>query len=177
MSIAKPETVFMERFNQIWAQARRVELTQAVCWALLTVLAGLELLAAADYWLELSRAVRIATLGFIGIASIAVAILLAARSLRRWQRQATAATIERTFPQVGQRVRTTVQYSALTAGELACEGVAGTLVGALDEDTFQVAEPLPLDAVVPWKPLAIVSLLAATIGTFLAGASALDWEW
>src|SRR5207249_1197419 len=112
-----------------------------------------------------------------GISSIAVAALLAVRSFRRWQREATAAVIERTFPQVGQRIRTTVQYSALSAGELACEGVAGTLVGALDRDTSRLAEPLPLDAVVPWKPLALVSLLAAAIGTGLAGASALDWEW
>ncbi len=177
MPAANSETVFMQRFNQIWAQARRVELTQAVCWALLTALAGLALLAAADYWLELSRPVRVASLGLIGVTSVAVAGFLAARSFRRWQRQATAATIERTFPQVGQRIRTTVQYSALTAGELACQGVAGTLVGALDEDTFQIAEPLPLDAVVAWRPLALVSLLAAAIGTALAGASALDWEW
>jgi hypothetical protein len=177
MSAANSESVFMQRFNQIWSQARRVELTQAACWALLTALAGLALLAAADYWLELSRPARIVALGLIGVSSLAVASLLATRSFRRWQRQATAATIERTFPQVGQRIRTTVQFSSLTAGELACQGVAGTLVGALDEDTFQVAEPLPLDAVVPWRPLALVSLLAAAIGIALAGASALDWEW
>src|SRR4051794_15059451 len=96
MSTARTESVFMERFNQIWAQARRVELTQAACWALLTALAGLALLAAADYWLELSRPTRIASLGLISIASIAVAARLVVCSLRRWQRQATAATIERT---------------------------------------------------------------------------------
>ena len=41
----------------------------------------------------------------------------------------------------------------------------------------QLAQPLPLDAVIPWKSLALASLLAAVVGLGLAGASAFDWEW
>src|SRR5262245_24408713 len=105
MSAPYAETPFVERFNQIWVQARRAELMQAGCWALLTALAGLAILAAADYWLELARAVRVGAIGAIGVASVAVAALLTVRSYRRWQREATAAVIERAFPLVGQRIR------------------------------------------------------------------------
>ena len=168
---------FVSRFDRIWAQARRVQLSQAVCWAILTALGGIALLAAIDYWWELPRILRIVALSVVAIGSLIVAVMLSVQSVRRWKRQATAAAIEQVFPQLGQRIRTTVQYGELSTGQIEGEGVATTLVGALEADTVRRAEPLPLDAVVPWKSLALASLLAAVVGLGLAGASALDWEW
>ena len=168
---------FLSRFDSIWAQARRVQLSQAICWALLTLLAGIALLAAADYWLELPLVLRIGAMGVIGVGSIAVAITLAMKSVRRWRRQATAAAIEQVFPQLGQRIRTTVQYGEMKSGQIEEAGVATTLVTALEADTVRAAQPLPLDAVVPWKSLALASLLAAAVGLGLAGLSAFDWQW
>src|SRR5437016_5918057 len=55
--------------------------------------------------------------------------------------------------------------------------MAPALVIALDDDTVRLAQPLPLDAIVPWKSLALASLSAAALGLGLAGASALNWEW
>lgn len=170
-------SAFVSRFDRIWAQARRVQLSQAICWGVLTALAGIALLAAVDYWWELPRLARIAALIATGIASVTVAIMLSVQSVRRWQRQATAAAIEQVFPQLGQRIRTTVQYGELSVGQIESEGVATTLVGALEADTVKRAQPLPLDAVVPWKSLAVASMLAAVVGLGLAGASAIDWEW
>lgn len=171
------QSTFVSRFDRIWAQARRVQLSQALCWGVLTALAGISLLAAVDYWWELPRLARIAALVATGIAAVTVAVMLSVQSVRRWQRQATAATIEQFFPQLGQRIRTTVQYGELSQGQIEGEGVATTLVGALEADTVKRAQPLPLDAVVPWKSLAVASLLAAVVGLSLAGASAIDWEW
>ncbi|HZL90834.1 MAG TPA: hypothetical protein VFB96_20875 [Pirellulaceae bacterium] len=168
---------FVSRFDRIWAQARRVQLSQSLCWGVLTALAGVALLAAVDYWWELPRLARMAALVATGLAAIAVAVMLSIQSFRRWQRQATAAAIEQVFPQLGQRIRTTVQYGVLSSGQIESEGVATTLVGALEADTVKRAQPLPLDAVVPWKSLALASMLAAVVGLGLAGASALDWEW
>jgi hypothetical protein len=82
-----------------------VQLSQALYWAVLTLLAGIALLAAADYWLELPLALRLAAMAAIAVGSVAVAIGLGVQSVRRWQRQATAATIEKVFPQLGQRIR------------------------------------------------------------------------
>jgi len=168
---------FVERFDRIWVQARRVQLSQAICWGVLTALAGIALLAALDYWLELSRPLRLTAIGFIAASSVAVSIVLIVMSIRRWRRNATAATIEHVFPQLGQRIRTTVQYGELNSKQIEASGVAGTLVDALESDTVRLAQPLPLDAVIPWKSLAMASLLAAVVGLALAGASALNWEW
>jgi hypothetical protein len=174
---ADTKSAFITRFDAIWAQARRVQLSQALCWAVLAALAGIALLAAADYWLELPLALRLAAVVAISVGAIAVAISLAVQSVRRWRRQATAAAIEQVFPQLGQRIRTTVQYGELSDGQIAEEGVATTLVAALEDDTIQRADPLPLDAVIPWKSLALASLLAGVVGLGLAGLSAFDWQW
>ncbi|HEV3024379.1 MAG TPA: DUF4175 family protein, partial [Pirellulales bacterium] len=168
---------FIRRFDHIWQQARRVQLWQAVCWSLLTALGGVAALAAVDYACELSRPWRVLAASAIAIAAVAVAGYLAVRSLRNWQRNATASAIERVFPQLGQRIRTTVQFGNLAPGEIESSGVASTLVAALEDDTVRRAQPLPLDAVVPWKSLAVASLLAAGVGMLLAGASAFDWQW
>ncbi|HVX12865.1 MAG TPA: DUF4175 family protein [Pirellulales bacterium] len=168
---------FIRRFDQIWRQARRVQFWQASCWALLTVLAGIAALAAVDYACELSLTYRaLAALGIV-VGALGVAVYLAARALRRWQRNATASAIERVFPQLGQRIRTTVQFGELSEGQIEASGAAGSLVTALEDDTVRRAQPLPLDAVVPWKSLALASLLAAGVGLVLAGASAFDWQW
>ncbi|OYV80824.1 MAG: hypothetical protein B7Z73_18870, partial [Planctomycetia bacterium 21-64-5] len=170
-------STFIQRFDHIWQQARRVQLWQAVCWSLLTALAGVAALAAVDYACELDRPWRVSAAVATVAAALGVAGYLAFRSMRRWQRNATAGAIERVFPQLGQRIRTTVQFGDLSAGEIAASGTTGTLVAALEEDTVRRAQPLPLDAVVPWKSLALASLSAAGVGLVLAGASAFDWQW
>src|SRR5439155_24626423 len=177
MSAGEFHSTFVERFNRVWTQARQVQLSQALCWAVLTVLGGLCLLAAADYYLELSLTVRTGAVLTIGVAAVVVAAVLVAHSLRRWRRQATAATMEYVFPQLGQRIRTTVECAELTSAQIANAGMARSLVVALDDDTVRLAQPLPLDAIVPWKSLALASLSAADLGLGLAGASALSWEW
>ena len=171
------KSAFLSRFDHIWAQARRVQMSQALCWAALTLLAGIALLAAVDYWFELAFALRIVAIVAIGVASVAVAVYLSLQSVRRWRRQATAAAIEQVFPQLGQRIRTTVQFGELESGQIEEAGVATTLVTALEADTVKAAQPLPLDAVVPWKSLALASMLAAAVGLGLAGLSAFDWQW
>lgn len=170
-------SAFVTRFDRIWTQARRVQLWQSLCWGVLTALGGIALLAAVDYLLELPHLLRIVAMGAIGVASIAVVTMLSVQSVRRWRRTATAAAIEQVFPQLGQRIRTTVQYGPLSSDQRGEAGVATNLVTALEDDTVRRAQPLPLDAVIPWKSLAVASLLAAVVGLGLAGASALNWEW
>src|SRR5213594_2827602 len=110
MSTAEIRSTFIRRFDRIWAQARRVQLSQALCWGVLAALVGVALLVAIDYAWELPRVARLATLVAIAVGSVVVAITLSIRSVQRWQRQATAAVIEEFFPQLGQRILTTVQY-------------------------------------------------------------------
>lgn len=175
--MSSPQSRFLNRFDRIWSQARRVQLVQAACWGILIALGGLGLLAAIDYAVELSHLLRVIGLSLVAVASGGLAIALVVGSLRRWRRSATAATIEEVFPQLGQRIRTTVQFGEMSSDEIQHEGVKTTLVSALEDDTVKLAQPLPLDAVIPWKSLALASLLAAMLGLMLTGASALDWQW
>lgn len=174
---AEPRSRFVQRFNRIWSQARLVQLWQALGWTILAALAGLALLMFTDYYWELSQLARTIGMVMIGGATVIVGTSLCLASLRQWGRGSTAAAIEQFFPQLGQRVRTTVQFGELPAVQVEHEGIASTLVAALEEDTLRRALPLPLDAVVPWRSLALASLLAAVVGLALALASTFDPEW
>lgn len=177
MSTGEIRSTFVRRFNRILAQARQVQFSQAICWAILTVLAGLSLLTAADFWLELSIGIRQAAVLLIGIIALGIASVLAVRSIRRWRRQAMAATIEQVFPQLGQRIRTTVECAEWNQSQMQQAGVVPSLVAALDRDTVRVAQPLPLDAIVPWKALALAALSATAVALAFAAACALSWQW
>lgn len=177
MSTTSHDMSFIDRFHAIWGQARRVQLLQAVCWTALAVVAGVALVAAIDYVWELPRAARVGAVIAVAAAALMSGLAMGTRSLRRWRRYTTAATIEHFFPQLGQRIRTTIQYGDLSAGEVQRRGVAHTLVAALEGETVQLAAPLPLDAIVPWKALSLASLCVAAAGLALAAFSAVDWQW
>src|SRR6187200_2977559 len=131
MSTAEYRNSFICRFDRIWAQARKVQVSQAICWAVLTLLAGISLLAAADFWLELSLSIRQGAVLGIAIASLSIATYLVFQSLHRWRRQATAATLEHVFPQLGQRIRTTVECAGLNSAQIQRSGIDPSLVAAL----------------------------------------------
>ena len=145
---------------------------------MLTLLAGIALLAAADYWLELPLAA--AAGGHCGASS-------SARS--RWRSAWRAVGPPLAAAGDGGDHRTGLPAArpadshdgaiqrAVGRTRSSTKGVATTLVTALEDDTVRRAQPLPLDAVMPWKSLAVASLLAAVVGLGLAGLSAFDWQW
>ena len=91
--MSTPQTRFLRRFDRIWSQARRVQLVQALCWGVLTALAGVGLLAATDYAFELSHMLRLIGLSVVAVAASGVAIGLVVESLRRWRRGLDVRTI------------------------------------------------------------------------------------
>ncbi len=171
------DTAFLNRFRSVWARKRRVELGQVAVGSLLLALLGLGGLAIADYSWELDRSVRVVSL----VATLGVVALFAInsfwRTVRRWSQPTTAAEIEAAFPQLGQSVRTTVQFGAMQAEQVRSEGVATTLVTALAEQTHQRALPLTIEDVVPVKKLALIACGFGAAFVLLAGASSVDWEW
>ena len=171
------ETAFLNRFRSLWARKRRVELGQVAVTTLLLLLVGLGLLAVADYSLELNRSARVVSLG----AMLGAVALFAGNSLwrtvRRWSQPTTAAEIEAAFPQLGQSVRTTVQFGAMQVEQMQTEGVATTLVTALAAETHQRALPLTLEDIVPVKKLGLIACGLAAVFVVIAGASSSDWEW
>ena len=60
-------STFVTRFDRIWAQARRVQLWQSLCWGVLTALGGIALLTGVDYLLELPHLLRTVAMVAIGV--------------------------------------------------------------------------------------------------------------
>ncbi|MEK6257423.1 MAG: DUF4175 family protein [Planctomycetota bacterium] len=171
------DTAFLNRFRSLWARKRRVELGQVAVSSLLLALIGLGGLAIADYVLELNRPVRVIGLGALFGAVALFAINSLWRTVRCWSQPTTAAEIEAAFPQLGQSVRTTVQFGAMRVEQVQSEGVATKLVTALAEQTHQRALPLTIEDVVPAKKLVMIACGLAAGVALLAGASSVDWQW
>ena len=176
-TIMNRETAFLNRFRSVWARKRRVELGQVAVTTLLLALLGLGLLAIADYSFELDRTARAVSLAVMLGAVVVFAGNSLWRTMRRWSQPTTAAEIEAAFPQLGQSVRTTVQFSTMQAEQVQSEGVATTLVTALAEQTHQRALPLTIEDVVPVKRLGLIACGLAAAFVVVAGAASVDWEW
>jgi hypothetical protein len=171
------DTAFLNRFRSVWARKRRVELGQVAVSSLLLALLALGGLAIADYSLELDRSMRVIALSVALGAVTLFAINALWRTMRQWSQPTTAAEIEAAFPQLGQSVRTTVQFGAMQVEQVQSEGVATTLVTALAEQTHQRALPLTIEDVVPAKKLWLIACGLAGGVVLLAGASSVDWQW
>jgi hypothetical protein len=170
-------TRFLNRFHRLWARKRRVQFGQALATTALIGAIALCLLAAADYALELSIGWRT---GLLALAAATVAVF-GGRALwkaaRLGARPKTAEEMEKAFPQLGQSVRTTVQYVPMQAGELKSQGVAESLVSALADNTESQTRPLPLDVVIPSKLFWGLTAGVLAVCMVAAAASAFDWEW
>jgi len=132
----------------------------------LIVLTLAGLLAAADWWWILSTGVRAS--GLLSLVLLAVILLshgLAGRR-RRFGRPDAAAEVETAFPQLGQRVRTTLEYSEPTR----CTPPASVeLVRALVTDTGRRTNALDFRGLVPWRSLRWLGVgLAALVLLFVA---------
>jgi len=152
-----------------------VEVARAALGALLLVIVGLALLAGIDYLWEVPRLVR--EIGLFGL--VAAALLLAAvwvvAAVRRSNRPQTALEIEERFPELGQSVRTAVQFG--DRADDAADGVRTSLVEALEEQIDVETRPLPLETVIPVGRLKIVLAVAAALVIVLGILFVGDPEW
>ncbi len=171
------ETKFLVRFAHVWASLRRFQIRQGLCWTFLAAALGLAILTAADFRLELPWNARAAGLFACAVITAGVLWSQVVAPLRWWTKSRTAAEIESRFPQLGQRIRTVVQYAGLSEESLHTEGAAPSLVGALEQETDNRVRPLPLDRVVPWTRVWAVAALAVVPVLFLVFATARNAEW
>ncbi len=178
VAISEPQKLkFLNRFERVWAALRGYQVRQGLAWSFLTGALGLIVLVVADYRLELPTNAR--GLGLSAVSAVMLAVLWARviSPLRWWTKPRTAAEIERRFPQLGQRIRTVVQYAGLPEETIDFEGVTPSLVAALEEETEIQARPLPLDRIVPWGRVWVVRALAAAPALVLLIGAGLNPEW
>jgi hypothetical protein len=137
----------------------------------LAVLLLAELLAAADWLWVLGRDVRAAgllALGALGAAGLLRALVAGRRGP---DRRDVAALVEGGFPDLGQSVRTTLEY--VEPSPDTAPATPG-LVRALTHDTDRRTRELPLRRLVPWRSLRLpAACLAALV---LAAAALLAWN-
>jgi hypothetical protein len=178
LAISEPQRMtFFTRFEGVWTSLRRYQIRQGLAWTCLAAALGLGALVVADYRLELPRDVRAAGLGALSVLILAVLWLRVVSPMRWWTQPRTAAEIEGRFPQLGQRIRTVVQFAGLPAELIYSQGVTPSLVDALEEETEVRAQPLPLERVVPWRRVWAVGAAAAAPALLLCLAAVFNVEW
>ena len=171
------EAAFLNRFQSVWSRKRRTQLWQVLASSLLLAVAGFGLIAMADYAWELNRSIRATLLISVAVGVVAYFVRSLWQTLTHTGRPATASEIEQAFPELGQAVRTTVQFGEMPAEEYKNDGVASSLVAAMAAQTHQRALPLTIEDVIPVKRLWLLAGIAVGFATLLFGASSLDWEW
>ena len=171
---ARPQ--FLERVSNVHVRSRRVRWAVLAAGTLVGWLVLVGLIAVLDFLWEWSWPVRA---GALALATAAVAAGAIRGCWLEWRRRSpnrTAAEMETTFPALGQRARTTIQFGGRSAEEMRRDGVRPELVDALLRETSQQSETLPLGEVVPRRRLQAVCGLLVLAGAVLALAC-VDWEW
>ena len=176
MNRLKSKAAFVDRFDETRSVIRRFQVRYGLCWVVLVLACGLILLAAGDYWFEWSRAIRAVGLGVVGCIALVVAAARILAPIVWWSRPHTAIEIEQHFPQLGQRVRTVVQFSGQDDEAVAAEGVSPNLVTALEEETDACARPLDLRKVIPLWRLRMAALTAGVLVLGLVCGVLFNWE-
>lgn len=152
LAISEPkESKFLALFAHVCTSLRRYQVCQGLCWTLLAAALGLAVLTAADFRWELPWSERVIGLFAGALVTLAVFGGRVIAPLRWWTRPRTAVEIEGRFPQLGQRIRTVVQYAELPEELIHFEGAAPSLVDALERETQIKVQPLALDRIVPWR--------------------------
>ena len=177
MKTGTKHAAFSDRFNRTWRKIRRAETWHGVLWTVFVAMAGLAALAAGDYLFELPWLVRAVGLGAVVCTASITAGCTILLPIRWWSRPRTAVEIERRFPELGQRIRTVVQFAGREETAVVAEGADPDLVAALDEETDAKTRPLDLNVVVPWRRLAVAAILAGIAVVVLPGGALLNWEW
>ena len=161
MSSIETKPAFLERFDSVWAKMRRTQIGQAVCWAVIIAASGFAVLAALDYSFEVAKNHRAIGLGIVAVVSLGLAMTWIIRAFQRWSRPKAAKEIEERFPELGQAVRTSVEFGSRSAESLGAEGVQPSLVSALANDTEQRAAPLRIDSIIPGGRVRLAAGVAA----------------
>ncbi|HEY2250668.1 MAG TPA: hypothetical protein VGH74_06390, partial [Planctomycetaceae bacterium] len=177
MNQLKTPQAFVRRFDAVRVRYFQVQLARMAIRSLLLAALGVALLAGIDYVWEVGSTMRQA--GLIGMLGgvFVIAVYSVVSAVRESNRPRTAFEIEQHFPELGQSVRTAVQFGGQSPEDIAADGARATLVEALEEQIDTETEPLPIEAIVPTgrmkAALAVALLVCAALGILYVS----DSEW
>jgi hypothetical protein len=140
----------VEKLEATRQDMRRYLLVRCLLQVTILGLAGLSLLGFADWMWTLSPTVRGDGLLLLGVAALVLIIRLAIAPRRRFGHQDAACEIESAFPDLGQRVRTSLEYVEPTR---TTAPVLPELVEALADETQERTRGLNLKRIIPWVSL------------------------
>ncbi len=146
-------------------EATRRDLRRSSIWVGLATLLLAELLLGAVFVLADWMWVLPAAVRALGLpAMVALAVILHFRARRQYTRDQAAADVEAHFPELGQRLRTVVEYAEPTRHPVAA---SPGLLKALGRDTDRRTARLDFGKLVPWRTFerrAVVSFVAVLFG-------------
>ena len=177
MSNIQSPSRFLRRFDDVWTRLRRVSGMKAVSNGVLMTLLGFTALVVSDFSLELPLNLRRLLLGAVVLGGLFVAFGWVLRIIRWWNAGNTAAEIERTFPELGQSVRTTIEFGRMSESELRNAGIVPSMVENLQTQTDRRTLALDLPAIVRTGTLILTVGLACFLTGSLLTGSAVNGEW
>jgi hypothetical protein len=140
----------VEQLETTRSGMRRYQWASGLVWTALAVLGLACVLVWADWSWVLDTATR--GLGLLALIVLAAFVLerRALRPRRSFGRTEAAEEVEATFPVLGQRVRTTLEYAEPTP---TTAPAAPSLVRALEHDTEHRTRHIDFEDLVPWRAL------------------------
>ena len=177
MTTATSPSRFLRRFDDVWTRLRRVSGMKAISNGILMTLLGFTALVVSDFSFELPLNLRRLLLGAVILGGLFVAFGWLLKIIRWWNAGNTAAEIERTFPELGQSVRTAIEFGRMSESELQNAGIAPSMVENLQTQTDRRTLALDLPAIVRTGTLILTVGLACFLSGSLVTGSAVNGEW
>lgn len=168
---------FLDRYDAVVWRVRIGHALVAVFQTLLVALAGFALLTVADFLWELGPSTRWAGRWAITVVTAVIGWRAALRFARHCAYWNSAAELEYRHPELGQSLRTTLQFGRMTDRELHQAGASAALVGQLSSQTDWRTRDLPLEAIVPRWRLGLMIGGCVALAALFAGLGATRWEW
>jgi hypothetical protein len=164
---------FLSRFDDFARDYRRNHKLRRVYWTLTVVLGVLAGIAAVDFLIELQYPVR-ASLSALLLTAAAVGTIVGVHRLARTATNlAIAAQIEDSFPELGQAVRTAVQYR----DEPASAGASPSLLAAMQSDLSARTAVLPLDRALNRSRARRAAVSLGAAAAIILAVLAISWQW
>ncbi len=172
-SVLDSSPAFLRRFDAFALNYRRLRVLRYVCWTVTAALAAFAAIAASDFLFELDYPLRAGAAAVLLGAAALGTLIGAVQAARQATEQNVAAQLENRFPELGQAVRTAVQYR----GASSATGASPALLAAMQHDVDARTAVLPLDQALARGHARRSALVLAAVAAVVLAAVTFSWQW